>query len=130
MVNISRFFIISIFVFILGALSGCDKLDQTPQKSLGNNQPAHQIIKPVSQTESNNKTYFITTSSIGPIKLGMTLDKARHAFSNAIFERISDGDGAALVSIQVDKEVLMSVYADGENPESPIDWSEKITFIE
>jgi hypothetical protein len=121
---------ISIFVFILGTLLGCDKLNQTSQKSLGDNQPTHQIIKPVAQAESHNKTYLITPSSIGPIKLGMTLDEARDAFPSATFERTSDGDAAALVSIRVDKEVLMNVYADEDNSEAPIDWSKKITFIE
>jgi hypothetical protein len=130
MIHTNRLFIITTFVFILVGLSGCDNLSQTLQKSFVDNQHTHQIIKPVVQADNKNKTYLITASSIGPIKLGMTLDEARRAFPIATFERTSDGDGMALVSIGVDKEVLMSVYADEDNSEAPIDGSKKITFIE
>ncbi|HET9025434.1 MAG TPA: hypothetical protein VFN64_12740, partial [Burkholderiaceae bacterium] len=36
---------------------------------------------------------LITAASIGPIRLGMTLDDARRTLPTARFERTSDGDG-------------------------------------
>jgi hypothetical protein len=84
----------------------------------------------VSNLGAYDKSYLITVSSVGPVKLGMTLDEAKHAFPTAIFERVSDGDGGAFVSIRIAQEMLMTVYANEDDSEAPIDWSKKITFIE
>ena len=72
----------------------------------------------------------ITSTGIGPVNLGMTLQAAKDALSGASFERTSDGEGLPLVLVKVGEEELMILLADEEDPQSPIDWSRKIMWIE
>lgn len=73
---------------------------------------------------------LITARGIGPIQLGMTLDSARASFAGATFERSSDGEGVALVSVALGDSVLMLLHADERGREAAIDWSRPITFME
>jgi len=76
------------------------------------------------------ETCLINQTGIGPIHLGMTLNEARTALPNADFQRATDGDGAALISVQLGKEDLMTLYANEDDADAPIDWTKKIDFIE
>jgi hypothetical protein len=73
---------------------------------------------------------LITASAMGHVRLGMTLEDARRALPGASFRRTSDGDGAALVEIAFGQEVSLSVWADEDDPATPIDWSKRIVTIE
>jgi len=74
--------------------------------------------------------HLITTSAMGRVRLKMTLDEARLALPAASFARTSDGDGAALVEIRFGKDDSLTVWAEEDNPATPIDWSRTIVTIE
>jgi hypothetical protein len=75
-------------------------------------------------------THLITASAMGQVRLRMTLDEARRALPHASFSRTSDGDGAALVEIAIGQDDSLSVWADEDDPATPIDWSKRIVTIE
>ena len=77
-----------------------------------------------------NPGRLISEKGVGPIRLGMTLGEARKAAPSATFERVGDGDGAALVQVTIARDVAMQVWADEEDPRKPIDWGKKIRTIE
>ena len=64
------------------------------------------------------------------VELGMTLGQARRAVPNAKFERTSDGDGAALVSVTLAGGASMILSAEEDDSEAPIDWAQIIKSIE
>jgi len=72
----------------------------------------------------------ITADSVGPIALGMTIGEARTAMPSAQFQRRSDGEGIALVSVIEEGEEVMSLFADELDPDSTIDDSAVIQLIE
>ena len=75
--------------------------------------------------------HLITATSIGPVKLGMTLGEAKKLLpSVAKFERAENAEGIALIAIMLGKENLMLVYAGEEHFNSAIDWSKRIEYIE
>lgn len=73
---------------------------------------------------------LITATSIGPIRLGMTLTDARRTIPTAKFERTSDGDGAALVAVTLAPDAMVMLWADEDDAEAPVDWSRRIQSIE
>ena len=74
--------------------------------------------------------HLISMSAIGHVRLRMTLDEARHALPGASFSRTTDGDGAALVEIAFGHDNSLSVWAEEDDPATPIDWSKRIVTIE
>jgi hypothetical protein len=60
----------------------------------------------------------------------MTIAEARQALPTATFARTSDGDGLALVEVTFGVDTSLTLFADEDDPESPIDSSRKITRIE
>jgi len=74
--------------------------------------------------------HLITASAMGHVRLSMTLREAQRALPAASFSRASDGDGAALVAISFGKDDSVVVWADEDDPATPIDWSKKIVTIE
>jgi hypothetical protein len=76
------------------------------------------------------EAYTISSSGIGPIRLGMTLAEARAALPAAKFARTSDGDGAALVEVTLAPDTTMVLWADEADADAPVDWSKHITSIE
>jgi hypothetical protein len=75
-------------------------------------------------------THLITASAMGKVRLRMTLDEAQRVLPGASFSRASDGDGAALVEIALGQDTSLSVWADEDDPATPIDWSKPIVTIE
>jgi hypothetical protein len=92
--------------------------------------PMHAYCKDDAHSSPSLTTCLISATKVGPIQLGVTLDEAKKSFPTATFSRTSDGDGVALVSVKVGREELMTLYADEEDSEAPINWSKKITNIE
>jgi hypothetical protein len=74
--------------------------------------------------------HLITASAMGHVRLRMTLGEARRALPGASFSRTTDGDGAALVEIAFGQGNSLSVWADEDDPATPIDWSKRIVTIE
>jgi hypothetical protein len=72
---------------------------------------------------------LITSSSIGPVTLGMTLAAVRDALPAASIERASDGDGAALVRVAFGAKDSLLLWAGEDDPGAPIDWSHRIITI-
>jgi uncharacterized membrane protein len=74
--------------------------------------------------------YLVSASGMGGIRLDMTLDEARRRLPAARFERVSDGDGAALVEVTLAPAASMIFWADEDDPNASIDWSKRIKTIE
>lgn len=72
----------------------------------------------------------ITSTGMGPVKLGMTLEDARRVLPTATFERTSDGDGVALVDVTLGADTTLVVYAGEDDRTQPVDWSRRIERIE
>ena len=64
------------------------------------------------------------------LTLGMTLDHARRRLKGVLFERTSDGDGAALVTVRFPGGQTVVVYAGEDDPDTAIDWGRAIQVIE
>jgi hypothetical protein len=67
---------------------------------------------------------------MGPVRLGMTLAALRQLVPTASIERVSDGDGAALVRVAFGQDDSLILSADEDDPDVPVDWSRRITTIE
>ncbi len=74
--------------------------------------------------------YSITKTSAGDIRLGTTIAEARSAMKGMTFERTSDGEGVALVSVKQGDVQLMTLFADEYEPQRPIDETARIINIE
>ena len=72
---------------------------------------------------------IVTDSSMGPVRLGMTLAEAKQVLPGASFERGFDGDGVASVNVVVARDSIMSLVADGDEDET-IDVTRPIVFME
>jgi len=84
----------------------------------------------VNRDATGADTHLITASAMGQVRLTMTLNEVRRALPDASFRRTSDGDGAALVEIAFGQGTSLSVWADEDDPATPIDWSKRIVTIE
>jgi hypothetical protein len=73
---------------------------------------------------------LVTSTSMGPIRLGMTLAAARRMLPAASFKRTSDGDGAALVTVTFGDDDRLLLWAEEDDPDAPIDWARRIVTIE
>ncbi len=73
---------------------------------------------------------LVSAAGIGPIRLGMTLLEAKAAMPTTNFKRSSDGENAAHVTVHLGKEELMTLNAQEDDSDKPIDWVKKIVFIE
>jgi len=78
----------------------------------------------------DHRVCVISESGIGNIRLGMTINDAKKAMPDANFERTSDGDGASLIAVHLGEEILMILDANEDSPDAPINWTNKIEFIE
>ena len=84
----------------------------------------------VGRDPTNADPHLITPSAMGHVRLRMTLEEARQAVPVASFNRTTDGDGAALVEISFGQDSSLSVWAEEDDPATPIDWSKRIVTIE
>lgn len=119
-----------IFILVAGGLLFFYKSKLKTEETNLNNESSQGKIGPELPTLNNNDIYLISGLGIGPIRLGATLDDARKALPTAEFERTSDGDGVALINVKLANKDLMVLYAGEDDPDAPIDWSKKISFIE
>ena len=73
---------------------------------------------------------LVTANSAGAIKLGMTVAEAREAMGEATFDRSSDTEGIALVTVSLDETPVMRLSAGEENAKSAVDGEAVIDFID
>lgn len=73
---------------------------------------------------------LVTEAGVGAMRLGMTIAEARRAMPDARFERSSDGDGVALITVAVGRDTLMSAYAGESDAASAIDSTKRVEHIE
>jgi hypothetical protein len=89
------------------------------------------LILCIGNTEAKDIDFCpISKLGIGPIHLGMTLRDAKALIPSVEFQRSTDGDGVALITVKVGNEDLMTLFANEDDSAAPIDWSKKISFIE
>jgi hypothetical protein len=75
--------------------------------------------------------YVISRDGLGPVRLGMTIDEARAALPpDYRFERGSDGEGVPWVDVFVGQHALMSLHANEEDVDAPIDGTLRIDGIQ
>jgi TPR repeat protein len=79
---------------------------------------------------SDSDACLITATRMGPVRLGMKLGDARKVLPAAKFERTTDGEGLALVAVELGGEEMMVLYAGEQHENAPIDWSKRIENIE
>jgi hypothetical protein len=72
----------------------------------------------------------ITREGMAGLTIGMSLDQARRNLKGVLFERTSDGDGAALVTVQFATGPSIVIFAGEDDPDTAIDWSRPIQMIE
>lgn len=117
---------------VLIVLAGCEKKSEIPAGAVDS--ATDSLVKDLNrasfQSVMSNDINLVSESGIGAVRLGMTLAEARNVLPEAVFTRSTDGEGVALVAVKLGNEDVMTVYADEENPESPIDWTKNISFIE
>jgi len=76
------------------------------------------------------KNFDITSNSAGGVRLGMSLEQARHTLSNCKLRRTQDGEGIALVGAICSGREVMSFYAGEEDSDAKVNWNRRIEFIE
>ena len=84
----------------------------------------------VSSVDASATSALITGDGMAGLALGMTLEQARRTLKGVLFERTSDGDGAALVTVTLPGNHQVVVYANEEDPDTSIDWTRRIASIE
>lgn len=115
-----------LLVIVISA--GCGQADAPPPGSAASDAPEVQdTAREVSGTRSS---YAISDSGVGPIRLGMTLAEAQRALPSAVFARGSDGDGVALVEVTIESDQHLTLWAEEEDADAPIDWAKPVKRIE
>lgn len=111
---------------MLAVVSGCAQQDTTLPAA-----GAHVAITSTGKaTAERTDAHVISSSGIGAIRLSMTVGDAMRSLPTARFSRASDGDGLALVEVTLGTDTALTLYANEEDAEAPIDTSKRITRIE
>jgi hypothetical protein len=110
------------------AIVGCERADRSTADAVA----LPRAVVSTAARAQNRQTAecLISTDGIGPIRLGRTMTEARRAMPGAKFERTSDGDGAALVEVSFGTDTSVTISADEDDPEAPINWSKPVIAIE
>ncbi len=72
---------------------------------------------------------LITANSAGKVKLGMTIAEVRNAVAPMRLSRTSDGEGVALIAVKQGRNDVMTIYADEEDRDAPIDNNARVEQI-
>lgn len=73
---------------------------------------------------------LITETSVGKLKLGMTVAEARKVLNGMTLKRTSDGEGAVLIAVDRGKDAILTIYAGEDDFNAPINENAIIEFIE
>ncbi len=127
---------------LVAAVTGCSRPD-TPNADSARPEPrqtdsaAVRVVPAIAESAggtSNTPVAFlgpciVTDTSIGPVRLGMTLAEAREALEGATYRRAYDGEGIGSVDVVLGPDTLMNLVADGDEDEA-IDWTKRIVFMQ
>ena len=72
----------------------------------------------------------ITESSVGPVRIGMTVAQARRVLPGMTLRRTTTGDGVALISVEQRRKPVMALYAGEADPQSRINEQARIELIQ
>jgi hypothetical protein len=75
-------------------------------------------------------SHRITATSVGPVKLGMTVAQARRVLAGYTLRRGSDGEGVALIEVRRGGQEVMKLFADEPDPARPINARARVRWIE
>lgn len=73
---------------------------------------------------------LVTDSTIGRLKLGMTVGEAKAAWPEASFSRTSDGEGVALIGVSVGPDQIAIAYAGEDDAEAAVDSTKPFRNLE
>lgn len=105
-----------------------ESLDPEFLSSVGT--PSRSEFKRERNTSSVEDSQLITSSSIGAIRLGMTLDQAKRKLHSAKLERMAGADGLALVVVKKGDDDQFYIHAEEPDPDAPIQWNATISVME
>jgi tetratricopeptide (TPR) repeat protein len=88
------------------------------------------VLVPPAQSQPSSSAGVITSTSVGPVRLGMTVAQARSALPGTTFIRTTGGDGEALIAVKRGENLLMTLYTGDAKPAAPIDERAVIEFVE
>ena len=88
------------------------------------------VLAAPAQPQISSPVGMITETSVGPVRLGMTVAQARTALPGLTLGRTTDGEGIALIAVKRGATRLMTLYAGETNPAAPIDERAVIEFVE
>ena len=101
---------------------------ESVSKDSGNDAEVASAQKEEQLTKNSSK--IIASNSVGKVKLGMSVAKAREALKPLTLKRESDGEGIALIAVEKGNQIVMMIYAGEEDPDAPIDNKAVIEQIE
>lgn len=84
----------------------------------------------LTQTAFAQSIHLITQTSVGNIKLGMTVAELRRAAAPMSLSRSSDGEGVALIALKKGNQEMIILYAGEADPSQKIDESALIESIQ
>jgi tetratricopeptide (TPR) repeat protein len=88
------------------------------------------VLVPPAESQLSSSAGVITSTSVGPVRLGMTVAQARNALPGTTFVRTTGGDGEALIAVKRGENLLMTLYTGDAKPAAPIDERAVIEFVE
>lgn len=118
----------ALVILVAGAAVTCGYGRQTSEGAV--KESPHSQTGTTSELSTSESSRLISEFGVGRFRLDMTLDAARRALPVARFARTSDGDGAALVEVTLAANESLILWADEDDPDTPIDWSKQIKTIE
>lgn len=86
------------------------------------------VLRSVAQISSEGR--LITENSVGSLRLGMTVAKARNALRGSTLSRTTDGEGVAMIAVKRGGNTSMRLYAGEENPDARINEHAVIQLVE
>lgn len=129
---------LSSFVISCGQSDNKQKELELKEKELALKEKELALKEKELQQDSIGK--LITATAAGKVKMGMTVAEVRSAVSPMTVSRTSDGDGVALIGVNLsaqqapglsdDERMVMMLYADEEDAQAPINENARISNIE
>jgi hypothetical protein len=106
------------------------------RRCTGDPEPASKIavqetpVPAVARAEARQTGCLVTRTTVGPLRIGMSLDQARQAVPQLSPSRTSDGEGVALVDVALDGTSLAIAYAGEDDAEKPVDMARPLEHVE
>jgi tetratricopeptide (TPR) repeat protein len=82
------------------------------------------------RSQQSSSASAITETSVGPVRLGMTVAQVRSALPGLTLTRATDGEGTPMIFVKRGATLLMTLYAGETSPGTTIDERAVIEFVE